>query len=264
MKNIMTALALVSLSLIVYLFVCSSLFAQEVAVYYDQAKGNAWIDPGQLVPAIEKAFKAKGIKYSITDAETLAAYMGANKEGIVVMTMGIAPAEIFKNQGEKDLVRQWLFDGGVMFWTGDWPFYYWDTPANCPAAQGEVSVFGASVTQSSGPPGAAMEPTELGKKLIPSIKASPSSRPVSLALLNSSRFEFESYSDNKSVADPIAFRAPKMNGWFVNFHTWPENITLDQVAVEMAELILNRFQVTKAVDNTGKLSTRWGGIKGIY
>ncbi len=241
--------------------ICSSLLAQEVAVYYDAAKGSAWIDPAGYVRAIEPAFKEAGVAYKIVTAKELEAYMNANKEGIAIITMGIAPGEIFKNQGEKDLARTWLFDGGIMFWSGDWPFYYWDVPANCPAAAGEVSVFGVSVTQGAGPPGASMEPTDLGKKLIPSMKEHPSSRPVSLGILNSSKFEFESYADNKSQADPIAFRAPKMLGWFVNFYTWPEGVGLDQISKQMAELLQNRFTITKAVDRMGKLAVMWGSIK---
>lgn len=34
--------------------------------------------------------------------------MNANKEGIVIMTTGIAPGDIFKNQGNKDLAVKWL------------------------------------------------------------------------------------------------------------------------------------------------------------
>lgn len=242
--------------------ICSNLLALEVAVYYDASKGNAWINPAQFTPAIEAEFKAKGIPYQVVSAKELEAYMKANKQGIAIMTMGIAPGEIFKNQGEKDLVRTWLFDGGVMFWSGDWPFYYWDAPANCPAGAGEVSVFGVTFTQGAGPPGAAMTPTDIGKKMIPSMKDHPSSRPVSLAILNNNKFEFESYADDKSRADPIALRAPKMNGWFVNFYTWPENVELKQVSKEMAELLENRFMTAKkAVDISGKLTNTWGKIK---
>ena len=146
-----------------------------------------------------------------------------------------------------------------MFWTGDWPFYYWDDVANCPAAAGEVSVFGVTVTQSAD--GTFMEPTDTGKELIPSIVEHLSSRPVSLATLENNRFEYESYADNGSLADPIAFQAPKMEGWFVNMHTWPDGAALDQAALEMAELLKNKFLVDRAVESMGKLATTWGRIR---
>jgi hypothetical protein len=205
--------------------------------------------------------KAKNIDCSIVDTEALVTYMEANREGIVIMTSGIAPGEIFKNQGDKDLVNEWLFGGGIMFWTGDWPFYYWDAPANLAAAAGEASVFGVTMTQGTGPPGQMMTPTNIGKELIPSIEEHPSSRAVSLAILETNGFEYESYADNGSNADPIAFQARDMEGWFVNMHTWPEDETLEHVGLEMAELVENRFLVDRAVESTGKLAATWGSVK---
>lgn len=149
------------------LFICISLWAQEVAIYFDPAKGEAWINQANMATAVETELKAKNIKCNIVNAKALVEYMEANKEGIVIITSGLAPGEIFQNRGDKDLVHKWLFDGGVMFWTGDWPFYYWDTPANVPAAAGEVSVFGVTVTQSA--VSQMMKPTDIGKELIPSI-----------------------------------------------------------------------------------------------
>ncbi len=258
MRNVLLKFTFSGFVLII-IIIHGSLLALEVAIYND--KQPAWIDPVQMTLSAEKALEAKGIPCKIVKAPDLVTYMNANKEGIVIMTTGIAPGEIFKNQGDKDLVVKWLTDGGIMFWTGDWPFYYWDAPANCPGAAGEASVFGVTFTQGLGPPGQKMEPTDLGKKLIPSIKTHPSSRPVSLATLMNNKFDYESYADNGNFADPIALRTSKMKGWFVNMHTWPEDETLDQVAKEMAELIKNRFMVMKAVDMKGKLVITWGTIK---
>jgi hypothetical protein len=246
------------MGLIIVFLVCGNVWSQEVAIYYDPAKGSAWIDPAQMAPAAEAALVAENIKCRIVNAQELVTYMEANAEGIVIMTTGIAPGEIFQNKGEQDLVHTWLYDGGVMLWTGDWPFYYWDVPANCPAAAGEVSVFGVTVTQSAD--GTLMEPTDLGKELMPSIEEHLSSRPISLATMESRDFEYESYADNGSLADPIAFQAPKMEGWFVNIHTWPVG-ALEQVGLEMAELLQNRFLVEKAVESMGKLATTWGSIR---
>ena len=262
MRELVKRSVLMCLILILVLLTCNCLLAQGVAIYYDPSKGTAWIDPAQMAPAVEKELGAKGIQCQIVNAEELVVYMNANKEGFVIMTTGMAPGEIFQNKGDQDLVNEWLTDGGVMFWTGDWPFYYWDNANNCPGGSGEVSVFGVTVTISSGPPGQAMEPTNLGMELIPSIVEHLSSRPVSLATLDSRDFEYESYADNGSNADPIAFQSPDMEGWFVNIHTWPEEVSLNQVALEMAELLENRFMVEqKAVESVGKLSTTWGGIK---
>jgi hypothetical protein len=257
MKSAILRLVVVFMCL-AFFIVCNNLIAQDVAIYND--KSPACIDPAQMVPAAQKALDAKSIKNNVVNAADLVTYMNANKTGIVLMATGIAPSEIFKNQGNKDLVNQWLTGGGIMVWAGDWPFYYWDTPANCPAAAGETSVFGVVVTAGTV---SAMTPTDLGKKLIPSIKEHTSQRPIMLKTLDTNKFNFESYADDGATyADPIAIQAPKMKGWFVNIHTWPENEAYDQVAKEIAELIKNRFLVApKAVDKMGKLATTWGDVK---
>ena len=246
------------------LLLCSNLHAavEEISIYYDPAKGNAWIDPVKMAPAVEEALTDKKLPCSIMDTTALVDYMNANAEGIVIMTSGIAPGEIFKGQGDKNLVHKWLFDGGIMFWSGDWPFYYWDVPANCPGAGGEASVFGVTMTQ--GADGTKVKSTDKGKELIPSIKKEHlSSRPVSIAILESNDFEYESYADNGNLADPIAFQAEEMKGWFVNIHTWLEGeITFEQAALEISELLENRFFIDLPVENKDKLAATWGVIKG--
>jgi hypothetical protein len=193
------------------------------------------------------------------DTKALVAYMNANAEGIVIMTSGIAPGEIFKSQGDKDLVHKWLFDGGTLFWTGDWPFYYWDVPANCPGAAGEASVFGVTVTQ--GADNTLVKPTALGKELIPSIEEHLSCRPVSIAILESNDFAYESYADNGDLADPIALQAEDMKGWFVNTYTWPDDESYEDIALRVSELLENRFLIDLPVENKDKLSATWGEIK---
>ncbi len=102
---------MISVSLIA--LTCASIFSLEVAIYND--KQSAWIDPAQMTVAAEKALEAKSIPCKVVKAPDLETYMKANKDGIVIMTTGIAPGEIFKNQGDKDLVVKWLTDGGIMF-----------------------------------------------------------------------------------------------------------------------------------------------------
>lgn len=147
MKSAILRLVVVFMCL-AFFIVCNSLIAQDVAIYND--KSPAWIDPAVMVPAAQKALDAKKITCEVVNAADLVTYMNANKTGIVIMATGIAPGEIFKNQGNKDLVNQWLTGGGIMLWTGDWPFYYFDAPANCPGSAGETSVFGVIVTASTG------------------------------------------------------------------------------------------------------------------
>jgi hypothetical protein len=246
------------LAVSLFSLVCGVLLAQEVAVYND--KSPAWIDPVLMVASIDKVFPKFGVPYKVVKAPELETYMKANATGIVIIATGIAPGEIFKNQGNKDLVHTWLFDGGTLFWTGDWPFYYWDAPANCPGTAGETSVFGNIITGSAA--SVKLDPTDKGKQLIPSIKQHTANRPILLATLKSNDYEYESYAEDGTNADPISLRAPKMKGWFVNMHTWPENETTDEIATQMAELLKNKFLAKKiAVSEMGKLTSTWGNIK---
>ncbi|MDP6595280.1 MAG: hypothetical protein QGI86_05205 [Candidatus Poribacteria bacterium] len=110
-------------------------------------------------------------------------------------------------------------------------------------------------------------PTDLGKKYIASLKKWTSNRPAGLAVLKQNNFEFESYADDGTNADPIAYRAKDMKGVAINFHTSccgasiPPN---DQIAKEYAQLIGNRFAEVKPVDTMNKVSVVWGELKLRY
>ena len=110
-------------------------------------------------------------------------------------------------------------------------------------------------------------PTDLGKKYIASLKKWTSNRLAGLAVLKQNNFEFESYADDGTNVDPIAYRAKDMKGWFINFQTSccstdiPPN---DQIAKEYVQLIGNRFAEAKPVDTMNKVSVVWGELKLRY
>lgn len=242
-------------------------FAQDVAVFYDEAVENggglAVPNPKQLAEMMVEELEAKKLTAEIVDSDGLAAYMKANPKGIYIITQGNTPGTIFKKEGKKDLVYTWLREGGIGGFIGDYAFYYyWDKGVRVTAAgAGQQSVFGATVTNGTV---SQVSPTDLGKELIPSLKKWSSNRASGLAVLKGNDFEYESYADDGVNADPIAYRTDDMDGWFINFHTSccgtaiPPN---DQIAIEYAELISNRFADAKAVDPTGKMSVVWGKLK---
>ena len=249
------------------LLIVSNTFAQDVAVFYDAAveggRGLAVNNPAQLADMMVKELKARKLTADVVDSDGLAKYMKANPKGIYIITQGNTPGTIFKNQGKKDLVYSWLREGGIGGFIGDYAFYYyWDKGARVTAAgAGQRSVFGVTLTNGTV---TQVAPTDLGKKYIPSLKKWASNRPSSLDVLKQNNFEFESYADDGTNADPIAYRTKDMKGWFINFHTSccgtaiPPN---DQMAKEYAELIINRFAEVKSVHPTGKISTVWGQLK---
>ncbi|MCG9129274.1 hypothetical protein JT359_16915 [Candidatus Poribacteria bacterium] len=245
----------------------SIVYGQDVAVHYDagleNGNGLAVQNPAQLADLIVEELKDKKLNAEIVDSDGLAEYMNANKNGIYVITQGNTPGTIFQKKGKDILVYQWLREGGIGGFIGDYAFYYyWHKGARVTAAAaGQQSVFGATITNGTV---SQVEPTELGKKYIPSLKKWTSNRAAGLAVLNQNDFEFESYADDGTNADPIAYRTEDMKGWFINFHTSccgtqiPPN---EQIATEYAELISNRFAVAQAVDPNRIISTIWGLLK---
>ena len=243
-----------------------STFGQDVAVVYDEGIENggglAVPNPNQLAEMMVEELEAKKLTAEIVDADGLVEYMNANPNGIYIITQGNTPGTIFKKDGKKDLVYTWLREGGIGGFIGDYPFYYyWDKGARVTAAgAGQQSVFGVTVTNGTV---SAVSPTDLGKEYIPSLKKWSSNRASGLAVLEGNDFEYESYADDGSNADPIAYRTEDMKGWFINFHTSccgtaiPPN---PQIATEYAELISSRF-AAQAVDPSGKMSVVWGKIK---
>jgi len=246
------------------LLLVNNIFAQDVAIFYDPQLVTLGVsNAAGFADLLVKELGKKNIRAEIVDSDGLLAYMGANPEGIMLVCQGIFPGTVFQSKGKDDPIYDWLREGGIGGFVGDYPFYYWDNTNNVPAGGGQQSVFGVTVTNSST---AFVEPTELGLEYIPSLQEQwTSNRPVGLAVLEANGFEYESYADDGVNADPVIYRTKDMEGWFVNFHTSccgtavPAN---DQMAKEYAELISNRFiTAPESVEPVGKLSALWGQLK---
>lgn len=251
-------------------------YAQDIAVVYDAKMENGaglGIPGGAagakgLADLIVEKLQDEKLEAEIVDADGLAEYMEANKNGIFVLTQGNTPDTIFQNKGKDDPLYSWLREGGIGGAIGDYPFYYyWNFDTNARVrveGAGQQKIFGVTVTNANT---AAVKPTELGEKYIPSIGNWTSNRPVGLNVLEKNNFEFESYADDGNNADPIAYRTEDMKGWFINFHTSCCKIAIpgnEQVATEYVELIANRFAPeAQAVDPIGKVSVVWGQLKSI-
>ena len=185
---------LFSLVGVICLMFAAYVSAQDVAVFYDERVENggglAVPQPNQLAEMIVEELEAKKFTAEIVDSDGLAEYMEANPKGIYIITQGNTPGTIFKNEGKKDLVYNWLRGGGIGGFIGDYAFYYyWDKGVRVTAAgAGQQSVFGATVTNGTV---TAATPTDLGKKYIPSLKKWSSNRPSGLAVLKGNDFELK-------------------------------------------------------------------------
>ena len=237
--------------------------AQDVAIFYDANLPTLGINNGQVfADLLVEELGNKNVKAEIVDSEGLANYLEANPTGIFLISQGIFPGTIFANKGKDDPVYDWLREGGIGGFAGDYPFYYWDAVANVAAGGGQQKIFGVTVTNGTV---TQVTPTDLGKEFIPSLEKWTTNRPAGLPVLDQNDFEYESYADDGTNADPIAYRTEDMKGWFINFHTSccgtavPPN---EQMAVEYAELISNRFlPEAQAVDPLQKASVIWGKLK---
>ena len=262
--------------LIITITLVSYAFGQDIAVVYDiNLENGAGLgipggQPGaqQLADLIVEKLENKKLTAEIVDSDGVVEYMNANQKGIIVLTQGNVPDTIFQNKGKDDLIYSWLREGGIAAMVGDYPFYYfWDFDLNnrvTNAGAGQQSVFGVTVTNANT---INASPTDLGKQYIPSLEKWTSNRPAGIAVLEQNDFEFESYADNGTDADPIAYRTEDMKGWFINFHTSCCGTVIpasEQVATEFAELISNRFAPeSQSVDPTGKVSIVWGQLKSL-
>ncbi|MDA1193208.1 MAG: hypothetical protein O3A46_16150 [Candidatus Poribacteria bacterium] len=234
--------------------------AQDVAIMFDGGLSVLGVpDAPGFAQMLVNELGDRGVDAAIVNAAGLLDYMNANPEGIFLVSQGVMPGTIFQNKGKADPIYNWLRDGGIGGFVGDYPFYYW---ANVAAGAGQVNVFGVTVTNGTV---TNVVPTALGKEYMPSLEDWISNRPVGLATLTNNNFEFESYADNTVNADPIAFRTEDMGGWFINFHTSccgtnvPPN---DRMAASYAELISNRFvDAARAVHPEGKAGVTWGEMK---
>ncbi len=250
-------------------------YGQEVAVVYDAdlenglVLGTEGLNGKGLADLIVSKLADKNINGEIVDGEGLIEYMNANPKGIYVLTQGNTPDTIFQNRGEDDPVYSWLREGGIGGFIGDYPFYYyWDYGTSLRVAAeeaGQQKIFGVTVTIAV--ENAVIKPTDLGKKYMPSLKEWTSNRPVDTSILEQNNFEYESYADDGTNADPVAYRTDDMEGWFINFHTSCCGTAIpifEQIATSYAELIANRFlPETASVDLTGKISVVWGKLKSL-
>jgi hypothetical protein len=236
--------------------------AQDVAICYDAGLPTLGLnDAAGFAQMLVDELGSHNVSAEIVDAPGLADYMAANPEGIMLVCQGIMPGTIFQAEGEDDPIYSWLREGGIGGFVGDYPFYYWDAVANAPGGAGQVSVFGVTATNGTQ---SSVTPTALGAELIPSLDDWVSNRPAGLGVLQANDFEFESYADDGSNADPIAYRTEDMKGWFINFHTsccGTAAPPIEQMAIEYGELISNRFAVDLPVRPAGKVSVAWGQLK---
>ena len=252
--------------------------ASEVFLYYDEDYGfnpdgwGDWNSTKKIEDAVVAELDEAKIASVVGDADAFLAYMEDNPEGVIVSP--IVVPEIVYTIGMKDdsPIENFLYGGGVLIYSGDTPFYAVGkkgAPGQkiVPGNQGVMDVlnFGGQYITTAG---AAVKPTEEGKKMIPSLQPFNPTRPAQLKVLEAENCDpIEVYAEGNDLADPVLFASPDMKGYFVHFHM--EGLAgkppdyLAQVGLEIGELITNRFGELLDVEPQGKLATTWGNLKSL-
>jgi len=257
--------------------------AKEVVfLYYDESYGynpDGWGD-WKSTKAIEDKIaeeltKAK-VEFKIGTADEFLAYIEENPTGIVVSPI-VVPEDVYSiGMVDKSPIEKWLNGGGTLIYSGDTPFYAAgkkDAPGQkiVPGDAGGNDVFNFA-SQYVTTAGAAVKPTELGKKYIPDLQPFNPNRPAQVNVLENEQCEpIEVYGDDGgNLADPVLFRTEEMKekkGNFVHIHmqTLAQTPDLAQIGLEIAQLLINRFgEVLLGVEPAGKLAATWAEIKGAY
>jgi len=224
-------------------------FQGKVFVYYDVRHATLWVsqeDARKLAEGLKTQLAAKNIPATIGDAIQLRMYMMSNPNGIIVITMGIAPDIVFRGENNS-FIEQWMDGGGKIVWTAGWELrrfsiMYRRTYRVRPAAdRGARNVFDLTrkITNQK-TEGRAMSPTALGKKYIPSLEALQSLRPAIIPALDANRMKYEIYATDGVVADPVMFQPRACLGAFVKFRM-EENPKIEILSRQIADFIANRF-----------------------
>ena len=224
-------------------------FQGKVFIYYDMRHATLWIsqeDARKLAQGLKTQLGARKIRAVIGDAIQLRQYMMSNPNGIIVITMGVAPDIVFRGESN-GFIEAWMDRGGKIVWTAGWEFRRYSMMYRSmyrvrPSAErGARNVFDLvqKITNQK-TEGRVMSPTALGRKYIPSLESFQSLRPAIISALDANGMKYEIYATDGVVADPIMFQPRACLGAFVKFRM-EENPKIEILARQIAEFIAKRF-----------------------
>ncbi len=238
----------------------------QVAVYYDDRYPTSWLtkqEANTIAIGIIEKLESKSICAEIVNADELKIFMNENPTGCVVMCMGAAPDTIWDGSEDSSLVEKWLDNGGRMAWTGDWPFFH---ISNADGTLKKVDAKGSEYVFDFQPISKArwyveyyevgMTPTDVGKKVLPSLHEFNAARPVDIKAVedNSPNYEFYATGNPEPTgllvgpaSDPCAF-SPKggtgIFGWVALRNSTEDadaGLSIQDRINWLSELTLNKF-----------------------
>jgi len=237
--------------------------AQPVAVYHDETYWHVgYLDADKQITArvyhrlmceaLVQALEREGVQARVIDAAGWLRLCEDKTRCIVVDICQSVREIIYHGQDDGSPLEQWLEAGGILAISGDWPLYWYALPGDQRAGGdgagwlGDDDVFDADLVK-DGYVDMVMQPTELGKSVLPSLRSSYTLRPFDgLAVAQACQW-YEVYGRAERpagggasmvAADPVCFQVPGGSGYVFGCHL--RRGQHRDTAQLMYEFILNR------------------------
>lgn len=204
-------------------------------------QGGAWpIAPGGntqasayhrgMMRALAGELTAAGVPGEPLDAAGWLALCRSGRRAIVVTICQNLPDLIFSGQAEGSPLETWLDGGGILVYSGDWPFYWYTDRSGKGSdagagVRGDDAIFDADLVR-DGMVGITCQPTEQGARALPSLRGTWTLRPFDLDAVERACPSCETYLQGERTqdglrqraADGLCFRLPHGSGSFVGLH----------------------------------------------
>lgn len=215
----------------------------SIGIFYDGKYSEPWNFQSQaLTTYLNQSLRMYNLTVFVLNATQLRSFMENNPIGIIIITMGIAPSNIWDGT-ENSFIETWLDNGGIILWTGCQEFYWigYETGVNVPIGTlGAKYVLDMDYIKSIS--NLNVNPTEIGYDFIENFSAHTTDIFCSIEALSEANVYYEVYAKNGDLADPILFQPKDGKGYFVRIHAdYNNQVSIKDLSTWISSLIYNRF-----------------------
>lgn len=228
-----------------------------IGIFYDDRYSEPWNFNAQpLTNYLNQTLKTYNLTVYILNATALRNFMESNPTGIIVVTMGILPSNIW-NGSENSFVEAWLDNGGIIIWTGCEEFYWMGTDSGENIPIGHVgSTYVLDMNYLETISNLYMTPTQIGNDLLNNLSSHTTDVFSSISSLIAANVHFEIYAKNGDYADPVLFQPKDGKGYFVRIHAdWDDQLSVYNLSTWISSFIYNRFFNLPLVTDINSISS---------